>query len=176
MSLGSFTVITAGLLWIASGCILLEVSRLLGPAFDKVKTVHRVWRWLAWTGALIAVSRGLTLIFPGKLVEVSRISVMAPLGGLLVLGLSLTVLDWVMRDRSPPPWSVQFMRVVGLMRMDGPVRIAAFMTPPAAIGDAPPVDEPVRKRWGRLGVMLGALALLAAMAVFLAMNAGSVGR
>lgn len=173
MSLGSFTVIAAGLFWVASGCILLEVSRLLGPAFDKVKTVHRSWRWLAWVGALIAVCRGLTLIFPGHLVEVSRVSVMAPLGGLLVLGLSLTVLDWVMRDRAPPPWSVQFMRVVGLLRLDGPVRLAAFMAPPAAIGDQPPPDEPPHRRWSRLAIMLGALTLLAAIAVFLAMNASS---
>lgn len=171
MSLGPLTVITAGLLWIAAGGILLEVSRLLGPAFDNVKTVNRVWRWLTWCGALIALCRGLTLIFPGKLVEVSRISVMAPLGGLLVLGLSLAILDWVMRDRAPPPWSVQFMRLVALFGRDGPVKFAAMALPPAAVGDLPPPDEPARHRRGRLAVMLGAIMVLALMAAFLAFNA-----
>ena len=171
MNLGALTVITAGLLWIASGGILLEVSRLLGPAFDSVKTVNRGWRWLTWLGALIALCRGLTLIFPGKLVEVSRISVMAPLGGLLVLGLSLAVLDWVMRDRAPPPWSVQIMRLVALFGRDGPVKFAAMAVPPAAVGDAPPVDEPIRHRQTRLAVMLGAIVVLAGLAVFLALNA-----
>jgi len=55
----------------------MEVSRLLGPAFDRVKTGPRFWRWLVWLGALIALCRRLTLIFRGKLVEVSRISIVA---------------------------------------------------------------------------------------------------
>lgn len=175
MTLGQFSVISAGLLWVTSGGILMEVSRLLGPAFDRVKTVHRGWRWLVWMGALIALCRGLTLIFPGKLVEVSRISVMAPLGGVLVLGLSLAVLDWVMRDRSPPPWSVQVMRLAALFGRDGPVKFAAFAVPPAAIGDAPPAFEPKGERRSRLAILLGALALLAAVAAFLALNSTSAG-
>lgn len=175
MSLGQFSVIAAGLLWITSGGILMEVSRLLGPAFDTVKTVHRIWRWMVWIGALIALCRGLTLIFPGKLVEVSRISIMAPLGGLLVLGLSLAVLDWVMRDRAPPPWSVQVLRLAALMGRNGPVKFAAFAVPPASVGDMPPPDEPQSHRTGRLAVMLGALALLLAGAVFLALNSTSAG-
>lgn len=173
MSLGQFSVIAAGLLWVTSGGILMEVSRLLGPAFDRVKTVNRAWRWLVWVGALIALCRGLTLIFPGRLVEVSRISVMAPLGGLLVLGLSLAVLDWVMRDRAPPPWSVQVMRLAALMGRNGPVKFAAFAVPPAAVGDLPPVDEPARHRWGRLAVMVGAVGLLLAGAAFLAANSAA---
>ncbi|RZJ47409.1 MAG: hypothetical protein EON87_00820 [Brevundimonas sp.] len=176
MSLGQLTVITAGLLWIATAGVLLEVSRLLGPAFDKVKTVHPVWRRLMWIGALIALCRGLTLIFPGKFVEVSRISIMAPLAGLLVLGLSLAVLDWVMRDRAPPPWSVQVMRLVALFGRDGPVKFAAMAVPPAAYGDAAPSEEPRRHRRGRLAIMLGAMVFIAAMAAFLALNAGGPGR
>lgn len=171
MTLGQLTVITAGLLWITSGGILLEVSRLLGPAFDTVKTVHRGWRWVVWCGALIALCRGLTLIFPGRFVEVSRISIMAPLGALLVLGLSLAVLDWVMRDRAPPPWTVQVMRLVAMFGRDGPIRFAAMAMPPAAVGDPPPVDEPARHRRWRLAVMVGALGVLASMAAFLALNA-----
>lgn len=173
MNIGQVSVMIAGMEWIAAAVVLREVSRLMGPSFHTTKSVHWVWRAVVWGAALICFVRGMTLWFPGKLIEVSRVSIMAPLGGLVVLGLSLWVLDWVMRDRAPPPISVQIMRLAALFGRNGPVKFAAMAVKPAAVGDAPPVDEPMGQRLGRLAVMMGALALLAAMAVFLAFNAGA---
>lgn len=172
MNMGQITVIIAGLLWITSACVILEVSRLLGPAFDKTKTVHPVWRAVAWIGAVMAFVRGATLIFPGQFVEVSRISIMAPMGALVVLGLSLALLDWVMRDRAPPPWSVQVMRLAAMLGRDGPVKFATFAVPPASVGDVPPASEPARQRQSRLVVLLGAVAVIAVLALILALSAG----
>lgn len=170
MNLGQISVITAGLFWLAAAGVLLEVSRVLGPAFDTKATVHPFWRAVAWCGALIMCARGVTLLFPGKLIEVSRISVMAPLGALAVLGVTLALLDWIMRDRAPPPWSVQVLRLSALLGRDGPVRFAAMNVPPAAVGDLAPVEERPGQRRSRLPILIGAILLLAAIAAFLALN------
>ncbi|WP_332657380.1 hypothetical protein [Brevundimonas sp.] len=163
-------VIAAGLLWMTAGTVLLEVSRILGPSFHTKVTVHIGWRILTWIAGLICFIRGMTLLFPGKLVEVSRISAMAPLGALVVCGLSLVVLDWVMRDRAPPPWSVQMMRLAAVLGTSGPIKFAAMAVPPAAVGDMPPVDEPHHLRRSRLPVLIGAVLIVAGIAVFLALN------
>lgn len=170
MTLGQICVITAGLLWVASAAVLQEVARVLGPSFHTRTTVHWGWRTLAWLGALIMLVRGITLLFPGQLVEVSRISVVAPLGAVAVLGVTLALLDWVMRDRAPPPWSVQIMRAAALLGRDGPVKFAAFAVPPAAAGATIPTDAPTGRR-SRLSVLIGAGTVLAGVAIFLAMNA-----
>lgn len=168
---GMLFVIVAGLFWMAAGTVLLEVSRILGPSFHTRVTVPFGWRVVTWLGALICFIRGMTLLFPGQLVEVSRISVMAPLGSVVVLGLSLAVLDWVMRDRAPPPWSVQVLRLAAVLGRNGPVRFAAMAVPPASVGDMPPLDEPRDLRRTRLPVLIGAILIVLAIAVFLALNA-----
>lgn len=171
MNIGQVSVTIAGLEWVLAGIVLREVSRLLGPSFHTAKTVHWGWRALVWIAALFCFLRGGTLWFPGRLVEVSRISLMAPMGGLVVLGLSLWALDWVMRDRAPPPISVQVMRLAALFGRNGPVKFAAMAVKPAAVGDVPPVDEPKGQRRGRLAVMLGAMLVLAGLATFLLLSA-----
>lgn len=168
--IGQLTVITAGLFWLAAGGVLLEVSRVLGPSYHTKTTVHWGWRALTWLGAAIMFGRGVTLLFPGQLVEVSRISVMAPLGAIAVLGVTLALLDWVMRDRAPPPWSVQFMRTVALLGRDGPVKFAALAVPPAPVGAAIPADPPARRR-AHLPILIGAVVVLVAVAMFLAVSA-----
>lgn len=174
MSLGQIFVMVAGLEWIVSAILLREISRLLGPSFHTTKTVNAVWRVLAFAAALICFVRGLTLWFPGQLVETSRISVMAPLGGLVPLGLSAVVLDWVMRDRAPPPWSETILRLVGLIGLNGPVKVAAMLTAPAAIGDVAPTDA-VRGSRSRLLVLIGAILVATAVAVFLIVSAPARG-
>lgn len=171
MTMGQLSVILAGLLWVASAAVLQEVARVLGPSFHTKRTVHWGWRILTWAGAVIMLVRGITLLFPGRLIEVSRVSVVAPLGALAVLGVTLALLDWVMRDRAPPPWSVQVMRAVALLGRDGPVKFAALAVPPAAVGAALP-EEPAAGRASRLPVMIGAATVLAGVALFLALNAG----
>lgn len=171
MTLGQISVITAGLLWVASAAVLQEVARVLGPSFHTKTTVHWGWRALTWLGAVVMLVRGATLLFPGRLIEVSRISVVAPLGALAVLGVTLALLDWVMRDRAPPPWSVQVMRAVALLGQDGPVKFAALTVPPASAGAALPA-EPAPGRPSRLPIMIGAGLVLGGVAAFLALNAG----
>lgn len=168
---GQLSVIMAGMLWLAASCVLMEVARILGPSFHTKRTVHWFWRGVTWAGAAIFFLRGMTLLFPGQLIEVSRVSAVAPLAALGVLGVVLALLDWVMRDRAPPPWSVTVMRMAALLGRDGPVRMAAMAVPPAAVGDVLPCDEAGRQRRSRLPVLIGAAAVVVAIAVFLAVNA-----
>ena len=170
MNLGEVSIITAGLLWLASASVLLEVSRVLGPSFHTKATVHRGWRALAWLGAVAMFGRGMTFLFPGQLVEFSRGSVMAPLGAIAVLGVTIALLDLTMRDRSPPPWSVQVMRLVALIGKDGPIRFAALALPPAPAGAAIPLDDVRPPSRSRLPVLAGSTLVIVSIAVFLAVS------
>lgn len=169
--MGQISVVIAGLLWLASACVLTEVARVLGPSFHTKTTVRLAWRVLTWIGAVIMFGRGMTLLFPGQLVEVSRVSIMAPLGATAVLGVTLALLDWVMRDRAPPPWSVQAMRLVALLGRDGPVQMAALAVPPAGLTDGLPRAEAPSQRRSRLPVLIGAIVVIAAIALFVAVSA-----
>ena len=170
MNAGHAIVIVAGLVWIGSACLLAEVARLLGPKFNTTRTVHWGWRRLAELGALVFLLRGLTLMYPGQLVEVSRISVMAPVAAVTVLGVVAALLHWVQSDRSPPPWSVRFLELVALLGRDQSVIRAAMIVPPAAIGDIPPIEEPMDRRRFRLTILIGCALVMAAIAAFLALN------
>lgn len=169
MTIGQLSVIIAGVFWIAAACVLREVARVLGPSFHTKATVHYGWRALTNLGALIMLCRGLTLLFPGKLVEVSRISIMAPLGALAVLGVTLALLDWVMRDRAPPPWSVHAMRLAAVFGK-GPVIAAGLAVPPAPIGAAIPQDAPDPSRRSRLPILIGAVAVIIMIAAVVILN------
>lgn len=169
MTIGQLSVIIAGVFWIASACVLREVARVLGPSFHTKTTVHYGWRALTNLGAIIMLGRGLTLLFPGKLVEVSRISIMAPLGALAVLGVTLALLDWVMRDRAPPPWSVHAMRLAAVLGK-GPVIAAGLAVPPAPIGASLPPDGVDHGRRARLPILIGAVAVIIMVAAVLILN------
>lgn len=163
-------VLISGVLWLTSACVLGEVARLLGPTFHTKRTAHPFWRFCTWAGAVVFFIRGMTLLFPGQLIEISRVSVVSPFSALAVLGVTLALLDWVMRDRAPPPWSVQVLRLAALLGRDGPVAFAALNVPPAAAGDAlPPTGLAPRKPW-HLPILIGAVAILAAVALFVAVN------
>jgi hypothetical protein len=171
MTTGHVLTIIAGLCWATTGGILFEIFRLLGPEFDKAKTVHWFWRRITWLGGAGAMIGGVFLLFPGDLVDVSRISVLAPVRALIALGLAAALLDWVMRDRAPPPWSENMLRLAGVLGMDGPVKFAALNVPPAAVGDVAPADEPLRHRRSRLPILMSAVAVVVSIAVFVALNA-----
>lgn len=175
MNLGEMSVITAGLLWLASASILLEVSRVLGPSFHTMTTAHWGWRLLAWLGSVAMFGRGITFLFPGQLVEFSRGSVAAPLGAVAVLGVTIALLDLTMRDRAPPPWSVQVMRLVALLGRDGPIKFAALALPAAPAGVAIPTDDMRRPSRSRLPVLTGSTLVIVSIAVFLAVSSQSGG-
>lgn len=166
--MGHAIAVIAGLIWMGSGMILLEISRLLGPAFDKVKTVQWRWRILTWAAAVIFFVRGVSLLFPGQLIETTGVSYVAPVTALAVMGVTLALLNWIMADRNPPPLTVQVMRLAALLGRNGPVKFAAMNTPPAAAGDLPPIDEPTGNRRRRLTVLTGASILIVLVVAFLA--------
>ncbi|QBX37211.1 hypothetical protein E4M02_02650 [Brevundimonas sp. S30B] len=166
--MGNLLAAVAGLIWMFSGMILLEIGRLLGPDFDKIKTLHWAWRWLTRSAAIVFFIRGVTLLFPGKLIETSSISFVAPMSAAAVLGVTLALLQWVQADRNPPAWTVQMLRMVALLGRDGPVKFAAMRLPPASMGALPPRDEPQSKRRGRIAILTGAGLLIVAVAAFLA--------
>lgn len=175
--MGNMLAIIAGLIWMASGGVLLEISRLLGPAFNKTHTVNSFWRGLAWVGAVIFFVRGVTLLFPGQLIETTGISFVAPLSALAALGVTVALLDWIMRDRSPPPWStvatVQLLRLMALLGRTGPLMKAARALPPAGVGDLPPDAEPQGERRWRLLVLFGAVLIALGIFAFIAANAAT---
>jgi hypothetical protein len=163
-------VLISGVLWLTSACVLVEVARLLGPTFHTKRTAHPFWRFLTWAAAVVFFVRGMTLLFPGQLVEISRVSIVAPFSSTAVLGVTLALLDWVMRDRAPPPWSVQMVRLAALLGKDGPVKFAAMQVPPAAVGDALPPETLADRHRSRLPVLIGAILIVAALALFLAIS------
>lgn len=163
-------VLISGVLWLTSACVLIEVARLLGPTFHTKRTAHPFWRFCTWAAAVAFFIRGMTLLFPGQLIEISRVSVVSPFSALAVLGVTLALLDWVMRDRAPPPWSVQAVRLAALLGKDGPVKFAAMQVPPAAVGDALPRETVADRHRSHLPVLIGAILIVAALALFLAVN------
>lgn len=169
MTVGQLSAIAAGVLWLASACVLREVARVLGPSFHTTATVAWGWRALTNLGALIMLGCGLTFLFPGRLVEVSRVSIMAPLGAVAVLGVTSALLDWVMRDRAPPPWSVQVMRLAAVFGRRSVIE-AGMAVPPAPMGASLPEGAPDPHRRSRLPILIGAAAVIVGIAVFLVLN------
>lgn len=175
--MGHALAIISGLIWIAAGFVLMEISRILGPAYNTTRTVQPFWRGLAWVGAVIFFIGGVSLLFPGQLIETTSISLVAPARAIGALGVTLALLDWIMRDRSPPPWStiatVQMLRLAALLGRTGPVMRTATALPPAGLGDLPAEDEPTRQRRSRLAVLSVSLLVALGILAFLAANAAA---
>ena len=170
MTLDHLTPIITGLLYIAACMNLTVVLRLLGP------TYHTKISAPFWVSGFFFVSsvgllwRGVTLLFPGKLVDVTGLSLIAPFTALIVLGLTTFILDFVMGDRSPPPL---FSRYFGwAIRRVPPAELlqAAFDLPPA-MHEAAPADAQINRcgRKARLAVLtIGGLAILLVLGVMAA--------
>lgn len=175
--MGHTLAIMSGLIWIGGGLVLMEISRILGPAYNTTRTVHPFWRGVAWVGAVTFFVGGATLLFPGQLIETSSVSLIAPARALGAFGVTLALLDWIMRDRSPPPWStvatVQMLRLAALLGRTGPVMKTATALPIAGVGDVPPPYEPVRQRRSRLIVLATSLAIALGILAFLAATASA---
>lgn len=158
-----------GLIYLGVGCVFAQTSRVLGPTYlTKVSADWRL-RWFFGIVALFFVVRGALFLWPGRLIAVERMSVLAPMEAVIILAIAGYILDGVMRDRAPPPWSVQFLRLLAVVGWDRASLGVAFNTPPAIMGDPlPPPGAPGRTT--RLAVQIGAGAVMFAIACLLALS------
>lgn len=162
-------VLYTGITFVSAGACLLEICRLLGKTYETKASASMLWRGLHFVAAAILFGYGCMVLFPGKALQVQHMSIGLPLVGTVIIVSALAYLDHVMGEREPPPWSHQFIQLLVLLGMDGLSRRAAFMLPPAAVGDgAPPEDD--GKRGLRLLVLTGAIAVIAGIAGFILTN------
>ena len=158
-----------GLVYIGAGCLFAQTARVLGPTYLTKISADWKLRWFFGAIALFFIVRGALFLWPGRLIAVDRMSILAPTEGLIVLALAGYILDAVMRDRAPPPWSVQFLRLLALVGWDRASLGVAFTAPPAVMGDALPPPE-VQGRKTRIAVLIGASTVLAGVACLLAVS------
>lgn len=160
----SLLIIVTALVFFASAAVVAQIGRLLHPSYGTRMTAHWIWRVVIWLGAVALFARGVTLLWPGGLFSVGRMTPLVLMGGLVTLGFALWKLDDVMRENDPPPWSVQLLRIVALTGIAGLVTRTALTLPPAAFGDLPPADERDPAELPRL-MMMGAAALVIVIVV-----------
>ncbi|QFU30261.1 hypothetical protein [Brevundimonas sp. Bb-A] len=161
-------VVLTGLLFLSSGGVMTVVFRLLGPTYHTRISGSWFLRLVVFLIAVFLMVRGATTIFPGRLVKVEHMSPLLPVGALVALVLTLIVLDFVQRDRSPPPWSVHALRVLALLRRDDLVADLAMKLPPAGLLDRPVSDRPCFRI--RLTFLMTAGILVAAGVLVVAIN------
>lgn len=160
----SLLIIVTALVYFAGAGVVAQIGRLLSPSYGTRMSANWFWRGVLWAGAVILFARGVTLLWPGQMFAVGKMSAIVLLVGLVILGFALWKLDDVMRENDPPPWSVQLLRVVALTGIDGLMTRTALTLPPASFGDLPPMDRPDPAERPRLLVM-GAAALVIVMVV-----------
>lgn len=163
-------VLYTGLVFVAAGTSLLETCRLLGKAYENKPSAHIAWRGLHFVAAVIFFGYGVMVLFPGQALRVQHMSIGLPLVGTVVIGFALAYLDHVMGEREPPKWTVQMVRVLALVGLEGLSRRAAFMLPPAPIDAAPPEEAP-GPRAQRLAVISAAITLIGLIAGTILINA-----
>jgi drug/metabolite transporter (DMT)-like permease len=163
-------VLYTGIVFVSAGACLLEVCRLLGKSYENKPSAHIGWRGLHFIAAVIFFGYGVMVLFPGEALRVQHMSIGLPLVGSVVIGFALAYLDHVMGEREPPKWTVQMVRVLALMGMEGLSRRAAFMLPPAPIDAAPPTEGP-GPRAQRIAVIGSAITLIGVIAGTILINA-----
>lgn len=165
-------VLYTGIVFVSAGACLLEICRLLGKAYEAKRSAHVGWRGLHFVGAVILFGYGCMVLFPGKALQVQHMSLGLPLVGTVIIVAALAYLDHVMGEREPPRWTVQLIRVLALVGMEGLSRKAAFMLPPAPL-DALPPDERPSERGVRLAVITGAIAIITSVAAVILANSAT---
>ena len=165
-------VLYTGIVFVSAGAALLEICRLLGKAYENKRSAHIAWRALHFAGAVIFFGYGCIVLFPGQAMKVQHMSIGLPLVGSVVIVAALAYLDHVMGEREPPKWTVQMIRVLSLIGMEGLSRKAAFMLPAAPIDAGPPDEEP-GPRALRLSVIGGAIAIIGSIAAVVLLNSAS---
>lgn len=165
-------VLYAGSVFLGAGACLLEISRLLGKAYETKVSAPAGVRALVFVGAAVLFGYGGLILFPGRAIQTQQMSIGLPLVGTVVLGMALWLLEYVTGEREPPPWSVDIMRLAALLGW-GATQRAAFLTPPAAYRDATPEDAG-STRLIRFAVFLGAISCIGIIAaVVLSNSAGA---
>jgi len=172
MTAHEWMVLATGLIFLSAGAVLSQVFRLLGPTYHTKVTAHWTVRGFFFLSTAVLVARGLSIIFPGRAFAVQHMSVLVPASAIVLMGLSLILLEWVMRDRAPPPWTE---RILGLVARRGAsdeaVAELAFALPPEPHGRSASEHQPCR--FVRVGMMAGAaLAILIVVAVVLSATVG----
>ena len=163
-------VLYTGIVFLASGVCLLEVCRLLGKAYEKKASAPWPWRLAHLVGAVILFGYGCVILFPGQALKVQHMSPGLPLVGTVGIVAALAYLDHVMGEREPPRWTVQMIRVLALLGMEGLSRLAAFLLPAAPLDAVPADDEAPEARTTRIAVLVGSIAVIAAVAGFILTN------
>lgn len=163
-------VLYAGVVFLASGASLLEIARLLGKSFETRVSAKWWVQGVVFAGAAVLFGYGCVILFPGRAVQVQHMSLGLPLVGTVVLGMALWLLDHVTGEREPPPWSVDFLRLVALLGRDNLLKGATFRTEPAAYMDPIPRDEPISGRLVRVAVLLGSIVVIGLVAGTILLN------
>lgn len=161
-------VVLTGMLFLSAGGVMTVVFRLLGPTYHTRISGSLFLRSVVFLIAVFLMVRGATTVFPGRLIKVEHMSPLLPLGALCSLAFALIVLDFVQRDRSPPPWSVSVIRLFTLVRRERWATAAAMALPPAGLLDRPVSDQPQTRI--RIAIIGTALILIAAAALTIAYN------
>ena len=154
-------VLYAGVVFLGAGACLLEISRLLGKAYETKVSAPGWIRAGVSLGAVILFAYGCLILFPGKALHVEHMSLGLPLVGTVVLGMALWLLDYVTGEREPPPWSVDLMRLAALLGW-GATQKAAFLPPPAAY--RAPLPDGGATRLVRFSVFLVAILCIGGIA------------
>lgn len=169
MTVHTLIIVATGLLYMGAGGVLAETARVLGPSYHTRHTPHPFWRALGWFGAAVLVWWGATLLFPGDTGQPNRIALPGLLVAMVVLGVNLSLLDWVMRDRSPPPWTARLLGIAAREGVSDPALAEmAFALPAEPHGRPATEREPCR--WVRLSVMIGAGLLIIVIAAVVALS------
>ncbi|ANC53405.1 hypothetical protein A4249_06890 [Brevundimonas sp. GW460-12-10-14-LB2] len=161
-------VVLTGMLFLSAGGVMTVVFRLLGPTYHTRISGNWFLRLVVFLIALFLMVRGATTVFPGRLVRVEHMSPLLPVGALVSLAFSMIVLDFVQRDRSPPPWSIMAIRLFTLIRREDWAAEAAMKLPPAGLLDRPISDQPHHGL--RITIVGIALVLILAAALTIAIN------
>lgn len=165
-------VLYTGVAFLASGVCLLEVCRLLGKSYDQKASAGWPWRTVHFVGAVILFGYGCMILFPGRALQVQHMSIGLPLVGTVAIVAALAYLDRIMGEREPPRWTVQMIRVLALLGMEGLSRRAAFLLPAAPIDAAPPEEDP-GARGVRVTVLIGSIVVIAGVAGFILTNSAT---
>lgn len=165
-------VLYTGIAFVSAGACLLEICRLLGKSYETKASASMLWRGLHFVAAVILFGYGCMVLFPGRALQVQHMTIGLPLVGTVVIVAALAYLDHVMGEREPPKWTVQMIRVLALVGMEGLSRRAAFLLPAAPI-DAGPPEESSGARGARLAVIAGAIGVIAAVATVILTNSAS---
>lgn len=161
-------VVLTGMLFLSAGGVMTVVFRLLGPTYHTRISGSWFLRGVIFMIAVFLMVRGATTIFPGRLVKVEHMSPLLPLGALVSVAFALIVLDFVQRDRSPPPWSVTAIRLLFLLLPERLALRTAMKLPPAGLLDPPASPQP--RDGVRVAVVSGAMVLVAAAILTIAYN------